>query len=193
MINYSIVMRRKNLADKESEKLAYATAQYNSVMTLDKFAAHIASHGSVYSRADIAAVLTLAVDCLHEQLLAGQKIELGDLGAFCISLNCTGAESAETFDPSVNVKRVKARWEMGDKFLNLTEEAEFNLVANRATQAAVLRAIKAGDTTVTLVTGTGGTASDSGSDEGNTDTGNTDTGNSDAGNTNTGGDDSNPL
>lgn len=163
MINYSIVMRRKNVADKESEKLAYATAQYNSVMSLDKFAAHIASHGSVYSRADIAAVLTLAVDCLHEQLLAGQKIELGDLGAFCISLNCKGADSADEFNPAVHIKRVKARWEMGDKFLNLTEEAVFNLVANRKQQAAVLKAVKAGDTTVDLTTGTssgGGTTTD---------------------------------
>lgn len=154
MINYSIVMRRKNVADKESEKLAYATAQYNSVMTLDKFAAHIASHGSVYSRADIAAVLTLAVDCLYEQLLAGQKIELGDLGAFCISLNCKGADSADEFNPTVHIKRVKARWEMGDKFQNLTEEAVFHLVANRKQQAAVLKAVKAGDTTVDLTTGT---------------------------------------
>lgn len=154
MINYSIVMRRKNVADKESEKLAYATAQYNSVMTIDKFAAHIASHGCVYSRADIAAVLTLAVDCLYEQLLAGQKIELGDLGAFCISLNCKGADSAEEFNPAVHIKRVKARWEMGDKFLNLTDEAVFHLVANRKQQAAVLKAVKAGDTTVDLTTGT---------------------------------------
>ncbi len=154
MINYSIVMRRKNVADKESEKLAYATAQYNSVMTIDKFAAHIASHGCVYSRADIAAVLTLAVDCLYEQLLTGQKIELGDLGAFCISLNCKGADSAEEFNPAVHIKRVKARWEMGDKFQNLTEEAVFNLVANRKQQAALLKAVKSGDTTVDLTTGT---------------------------------------
>ena len=154
MINYSIVMRRKNVADKESEKLAYATAQYNSVMTIDKFAAHIASHGCVYSRADIAAVLTLAVDCLYEQLLAGQKIELGDLGAFCISLNCKGADSAEEFNPAVHIKRVKARWEMGDKFLNLTEEAVFHLVANRKQQAALLKAVKSGDTTVDLNAGT---------------------------------------
>ena len=154
MINYSIVMRRKNVADKESEKLAYATAQYNSVMTIDKFAAHIASHGCVYSRADIAAVLTLAVDCLYEQLLAGQKIELGDLGAFCISLNCKGADSAEEFNPAVHIKRVKARWEMGDKFLDLTEEAVFHLVANRKQQAALLKAVKSGDTTVDLNAGT---------------------------------------
>ena len=171
MINYSIVMRRKNVADKESEKLAYATAQYNSVMTIDKFAAHIASHGCVYSRADIAAVLTLAVDCLYEQLLAGQKIELGDLGAFCISLNCKGADSAEEFNPAVHIKRVKARWEMGDKFLNLTDEAVFHLVANRKQQAAVLKAVKSGDTTVDLTTGTssGGSSTtdpDAGGDSG---------------------------
>ena len=171
MINYSIVMRRKNVADKESEKLAYATAQYNSVMDLHKFAAHIASHGSVYSRADIAAVLTLAVDCLYEQLLAGQKIELGDLGAFCISLNCKGAETAEEFNPEVHIKRVKARWEMGDKFQNLTKEADFNLVANRATQAAVLKAVKAGDTTVTIPKPTGGTGGSSSSGDDNNDSG----------------------
>ena len=160
MINYSIYLRT-NPMDKEEAPKAYGVAQYNSVMTIDKFAAHIASHGSVYSRADIAAVLTLAVDCLYEQLLAGQKIELGDLGAFCISLNCKGADSAEEFNPATHIKRVKARWEMGDKFMNLTEEAVFHLVANRKQQAAVLKAVKAGDTTVDLTTGTtsGGTTS----------------------------------
>ena len=165
MINYSIYLRT-NPMDKEEAPKAYGVAQYNSVMTIDKFAAHIASHGCVYSRADIAAVLTLAVDCLYEQLLAGQKIELGDLGAFCISLNCKGADSAEEFNPATHIKRVKARWEMGDKFLNLTDEAVFHLVANRKQQAAVLKAVKAGDTTVDLTTGTtsGGTTS-GGSDE----------------------------
>lgn len=158
MINYSIYLR-SNPMDKEEAPKAYGVAQYNSVMTIDKFAAHIASHGCVYSRADIAAVLTLAVDCLYEQLLAGQKIELGDLGAFCISLNCKGADSAEEFNPAVHIKRVKARWEMGDKFLNLTDEAVFHLVANRKQQAAVLKAVKSGDTTVDLNAGTssGGT------------------------------------
>ncbi len=153
MINYSIYLRT-NPMDKEEAPKAYGVAQYNSVMAIDKFAAHIASHGCVYSRADIAAVLTLAVDCLYEQLLAGQKIELGDLGAFCISLNCKGADSAEEFNPAVHIKRVRARWEMGDKFQNLTEEAVFNLVANRKQQAAVVKAVKAGDTTVDLTTGT---------------------------------------
>jgi len=167
MINYSIYLRT-NPMDKEEAPKAYGVAQYNSVMSLDKFAAHIASHGSVYSRADIAAVLTLAVDCIHEQLLAGQKIELGDLGAFSVTLQTKGAKSAEEFNPAVHIKRVRARGEMGDKFLNLTNEAEFNLVANRKQQAAVLKAVKAGDTTVDLTTGT----SSGGSSTTDPDTGN---------------------
>lgn len=187
MINYSIYLRT-NPMDKEKAPKAYGVAQYNSVMDINKFAAHIATHGCVYSRADIAAVLTMAVDCLYEQLLAGQKVELGDLGAFSISLHCKGADSADDFNPELHVKRVKARWEMGEKFLNLTEEADFNLVPNRATQAALVRAIKAGDTTVDLVTGS--TSGNGPTDSSGTDTGGTDTGNEDD---NTGSGESNPL
>ena len=68
MINYSTCMRG-NPTDKDAAKKAYANAQYSQVMTLDKFCYHIASHGCVYSRADIQAILILAVDCLREQLL----------------------------------------------------------------------------------------------------------------------------
>ena len=81
MINYSTCMRG-NPTDKDAAKKAYANAQYSQVMTLDKFCYHIASHGCVYSRADIQAILILAVDCLREQLLNGQQIQMGDLGAY---------------------------------------------------------------------------------------------------------------
>ena len=97
MINYSIVMRSVNAnlfdinqakarikkaieegkqpqtADTELVKTevqkAYAIAQYSEVMNIEKFARHISTHGCVYSRADISAILYLAVDCMREQLL----------------------------------------------------------------------------------------------------------------------------
>ena len=78
MINYSIVMRG-NPTDKTVAKKAYASAQYSEVMDINRFAEHIASHGCVYKRSDIVAILTMSVDCMREQLLAGQKIQLGDL------------------------------------------------------------------------------------------------------------------
>lgn len=178
MINYSIVLRTANSnafeinqakariatakannqqPSAEDEALvateikkAYAQAQYNEVMNLQAFARHIATHGCVYSRADIVAILTMAVDCLREQLLAGQKIQLGDLGSFYLSLNSKGADSAKTFNPPANITSVNVNWEQSREFKNLIDEAEWNLVASRVAQAAVVKAIKAGETIVDL-------------------------------------------
>lgn len=147
MLNYSIIMRG-NPTNKEEDKKAYGVTQYNEVMSLDKFAAHIATHGCVYSRADIGAILTLAVDCLKEQLLAGQKVQLGDLGNFSLNMSCKGALTAEMFNPDIHVKKVYPIWERGEMFEDMKDKVVYNLVASRRAQKAVLKAIKAGETTV---------------------------------------------
>ena len=179
MINYSIVMRSVNsnlfeinqakarIKQAEKDKVApaqddinlvatekqkaYAIAQYADVMTIEKFAKHIATHGCVYSRADISAILYLAVDCMREQLLEGKKIRLGDLGDFSVSLTSKGAETADKFSAQ-NITSVNVNWECGSEFKNLIADAEFNLVASRKAQEAVLKAIKAGETTVDIST-----------------------------------------
>ena len=177
MINYSIVMRsvnanlleinqaksRINQAKQEGKnpeqkdldlvktekQNAFAISQYTDVMTIEKFAKHITSHGSVYSRADISAILYMAVDCMREMLLEGKKIRLGDLGDFSVLLGSQGAESADKFTAQ-NINQVKVQWEPGKEFKNLLDDAEFNLVASRSAQAAVLKAIKEGKTSVDL-------------------------------------------
>ena len=127
----------------------FATAQYTEVMGIEKFARHIADHGTTYSRADIMAILYMAVDCMREQLLEGKKIRLGELGDFSLSLSSKGAETAEKFS-SQNIQRVAVCWEPGSEFRNLLADAEFNLVATRSAQAAVLKAIKEGKTNVDI-------------------------------------------
>ena len=127
----------------------FATAQYTEVMTIEKFARHIADHGTTYSRADIMAILYMAVDCMREQLLEGKKIRLGELGDFFLSLSSKGAETAEKFSAQ-NIQRVTVCWEPGSGFRNLLADAEFNLVATRSAQAAVLKAIKEGKTNVDI-------------------------------------------
>ena len=177
MINYSIVMRsvnanlleinqaksRINQAKQEGKnpeqkdldlvktekQNAFAISQYTDVMTIEKFAKHITSHGSVYSRADISAILYMAVDCMREMLLEGKKIRLGDLGDFSLLLSSKGAETADKFTAQ-NITQVKVQWEPGKEFKNLLDDAEFNLVASRSAQAAVLKAIKEGKTSVDL-------------------------------------------
>ena len=177
MINYSIVMRSVNanlfeinqakgrinaakaagqapaqedldLVATEKQN-AYAIAQYADVMTIEKFARHIATHGCVYSRADISAILYMAVDCMREQLLEGKKIRLGDLGDFSVSLTSKGSESADKFSAQ-NITGVNVVWDCGQEFKNLIADAEFNLVASRSAQAAVLKAIKEGSNVVDL-------------------------------------------
>ena len=177
MINYSIVMRSVNAnlleinqaksrinqakkdgkePDKKDTDLvktekqnAFAISQYTDVMTIEKFAKHITSHGSVYSRADISAILYMAVDCMREMLLEGKKIRLGDLGDFSLLLASKGAETADKFTAQ-NITNVKVQWEPGQQFKNLLDDAEFNLVASRSAQAAVIKAIREGKTNVDL-------------------------------------------
>ena len=154
---------------KTEKQNAFAVAQYADVMTIEKFAKHIATHGCVYSRADISAILYLAVDCMREQLLEGKKIRLGDLGDFSVSLSSKGAETAEKFSAQ-NITGVNVNWECGSEFKNLLADAEFNLVASRSAQAAVIKAIKAGSNVVDLTNPDGDTpdGGSNGSGEGNT-------------------------
>ena len=140
MINYSIVMRsvnanllainqaksRINQAKKEGKEPvkedlelvktekqnAFAVSQYTDIMTIEKFAKHITSHGSVYSRADISAILYMAVDCMREMLLEGKKVRLGDLGDFSVLLSSKGAEDPDKFTAQ-NITDVKVQWKPG--------------------------------------------------------------------------------
>ena len=150
MIDYS-VSARMNPMEKSAPPRYYASAQTNEVMNLDDFAKHIATHGCVYKRADIAAVLTMAVDCLREMMLNGVKVQLGDLGNFYVSFSSEGAMTAKEFNPLIHVKSVNVNWERGIAFENLKKDTEFNQVAIRAVQKKVLKAVKNGETTVVLV------------------------------------------
>ena len=150
MIDYSVAARR-NPMEKGTPPKYYACAQTNKVVSLEEFARHIATHGCVYKRADIAAVLTMAVDCLREMLLNGYKIELGDMGSFYVSFSSEGTVTAKDFNPIHNIKAVNVNWERGVEFLDLKESAEFRQVSIRAVQKKVMKALKSGETTVNLV------------------------------------------
>lgn len=65
MIDYSVVAR-PNPREKEMPHKYYACAQVSETVSMTDFCRHIASHGSVYSRADIMSVLTQTVDCIRE-------------------------------------------------------------------------------------------------------------------------------
>ncbi len=187
MINYSLVKRYAKVGDENSTLLTYGTAQTVKTLSLTEFSKHIAEHGSVYGRSDVQAILTMAVDCLREMLLNGYKVSLGDLGDFAVSLRGKGVADANNYNPSVQVKKVRVIWSPGELFRNLVEDAEYSLVPTLRERAALLKAVKAGETMVDIsrpapINGTSGTNTGSNTGSGS-DTGGT-TGNG----TNTGGD-----
>lgn len=135
---------------REEDPLYYASPQVSQNVSMGQFCRHISEHNSKYNRADIAAVLTQAVDCLREMLLDGKKVVLGDLGAFQIGLNSRGALTSDVFNPTIHIKRVKVNWTPGDDFKNLMDDAQWNLVANRRAQRLLLKAVTNGDSMVDI-------------------------------------------
>ena len=159
MINYSVYMMQSPFSKDDTPK-AYARNQVSEVWTLEKFSKHIADHNGVFSRGTVKGVLSDMCECLVEQLLNGNKIQLGELGTFGISINSEGAESIDKFT-SKNIKEVRIIFTPGADFENMIGRADFNMVASRAAQVATLKAEKAGEDTVDLAaakTSTAGTA-----------------------------------
>lgn len=187
MINYSVYMKA-NPQDPSLPEKAYARNQVTEVWTLEKFCKHIADHNGVYSRGTVKGVISDMCECLVEQLLNGNRIQLGELGTFGISISSEGAESLEKFT-SRNIKAVNILFMPGADFENLLGRADFNCVASRVAQEAVLKAEKTGEETLDLASlknkGTGSSTTnpsednDGGDDNGG---GGTDNGGSSTGN-----------
>ena len=148
MIDYSVYMMTPTYSKDETPK-AYAKNQVSEIWSLEKFAKHISDHNGVYSRGTVKGVISDMCECLVEQLLNGNKIQLGELGTFGISISSEGAESIEKFTAK-NIKAVNILFSPGADFENLIGRAEFNPVASRIAQKATLKAEKAGEATVDL-------------------------------------------
>ena len=144
MIDYAITIMSTKPGTKKgqiTETKAYGTSQVREVLSVEQFAEHITSHGCAYDAGDVKAIITKVVNCLREQMLAGNKVILGELGGFYPELATEGATLAEDFSAN-NIKEVNVRWLPGERFKDLRSEATFNLVPTRASQAESNKAIK---------------------------------------------------
>jgi len=151
MINYSVAKRK--VMGKDVER-AYAHAQSDNYMNIEKFSEHIATHGSVYSEDIIEGVLKKAVKCMVEKLKEGYKINLGAMGTFYVTIINKNwqelPEQPKDFNPEIHISGLNVVWERSDRMLNIGDDVEYNPVASRNAQAATLKAEKAGQTTVDL-------------------------------------------
>jgi len=144
MINYSIMIMGTKPGTKKAditETKAYGTAQVHEVLDLDDFCKHIADHNSPFSKGTVKGILTDAVSCLREMMLAGNKVVLGDLGSFHVELATEGADTTDEFNAQ-KIKAVNVCWTPGQEFKNLRDDAVFNLVPSRKAQADAIEVIR---------------------------------------------------
>ena len=146
MINYSIYITSKKPGTKKENynqvgTAAYGTAQIHDSLSFDEFCEHIADHNSPFSKGTIKGVLTDAVACIREQLLAGNSVQMGDLGSFYVELSCSPADATDEFT-AANIKAVNVTWSPGKNFKNLRDVAEFQVVPSRKAQADAIEVIR---------------------------------------------------
>ena len=146
-LNYSVALRPNPLKKDEPAK-AYATAQVNGELSLKQLSRRVSMQTTV-SRADVVAVLISTVENLLDALQEGKQVDFGDLGAFRLQINSGGAPSADLFT-SDYIKGVNIQFVPGEELQVIFQGLKFNLVPTRAAQAAVIKAQKAGKTTVDI-------------------------------------------
>ena len=137
-LNYSVSLRTNPIKKDEPAK-AYATAQINGELSLKQLSRRVSMQTTV-SRADVVAVLISTVENLLDAL---------ELGKFRLHILNEGAESLEKFT-STNITGVSIQYIPGEDLKNVFAGLEFQPVATRKAQQAVLRAEKAGETTVDI-------------------------------------------
>ena len=143
-LNYSVALRPNPLKKDEPAK-AYATAQVNGELSLKQLSRRVSMQTTV-SRADVVAVLISTVENLLDALQEGKQVDFGDLGKFRLQILNEGAESLEKFT-STNITGVNIQYIPGEDLKNIFAGLE---VASRKAQQAVLRAEKAGETSVDI-------------------------------------------
>lgn len=156
MINYSICImsakpgtKKVDISAETGGTKAYGSAQIHDKLDFDDFCKHISDHNSPFSKGTIKGILTDAVACLREQLLAGNSVVFGDMGTFRVELSTEGAETTEDFGVA-NIKAVNPVIYWGKALRKLREDAEFQLVPNRKMQGDAIEVIKNTDTILGL-------------------------------------------
>ena len=140
-IPYSLVLRQVQPGKPKNGNKTYPAAQYRQVLDLSAMASHMTAHSSKYDKGDIMAVVTQLASCIREQLLLGNKVTLGDLGSFSVSLDSKASPNAEEFSTS-QIKRVLVRWSPSNTLSGLEKEASFEYVSTRKAQDEARKAEK---------------------------------------------------
>ncbi len=104
------VLRQNKIKDSSANGKFFAFPVIEETVTLDGLAEHMSNHNTPFSKGAITGILTDMVNCIKELLLEGKNVKIADLAIFSLGIkNNGGADSAEEFSVSKNIKGVKLR------------------------------------------------------------------------------------
>lgn len=99
----------KNTNQKSTQFGKYSgRAVVTETKGITELAAHMAGHGSPYSKGTIQGVITDMVSCIRELALSGVATKLDNLAIFSLGIQTSHAEAGK-FNVKDNVKRYKLR------------------------------------------------------------------------------------
>ena len=163
-LNYSIAMLKNPQNQDESAK-AYAKSQITGELSLKELSRRVAAQTTA-SRADVTAVIIATVENMIDGLRAGEQVDFGDLGKFRLQITSRGAEKFT----ATNITGVNIQFIPGEDLKTIFSGLEFSPVPTRAATRLLLKAQKAGQTTVDFskTPSSGGNSGSKPDDGGNT-------------------------
>ena len=132
-IKYAIVMRKNN---RTGRVLAYANP-VNELCTYDQLVNAIVEATTV-TRADAAAVIEALVVYTKQELLRGNAVALGQLGALYTTFRSAGTADAKEFTASL-IKRVNIRFRPTEDFKHDIQLANFEKTITKASAKSQLK------------------------------------------------------
>lgn len=123
-------LRQMNNSANKSNLLWFPKCYRKDTLNMRGMAAHIADHGSPYTRDTVLGVLTAFRDCLVEIVSQGNGVKLDGLGTFYPTLESKGAESPVGYNINEYLRGVHIRF--------LPESAAEDDITSRVLKKAVV-------------------------------------------------------
>ncbi|MCR9182119.1 MAG: HU family DNA-binding protein [Flavobacteriaceae bacterium] len=119
-------LSRKNPQDLEAQEKFYAIPVHGNVIELEKLAKRAAAKSSL-TKGDCYNVIDNFMDSIMEYLEEGQRVQLGGVGTFRISLKSEGAETPEELT-SANIKRSRIVFTPGVELKRMLRDVKYKKV-----------------------------------------------------------------
>ena len=132
MINYKL--KQNNFKNNSSYGRYFAQAITKELINTEALAKLMKKRNLPYSSGTIKGILDDMVDCIKEQLLAGNSVKIDDLAIFSIGIRNIedGAETEKEFKANTHIKGIyltcRAAGELMSK--NMKVELQFNKIAD---------------------------------------------------------------